>query len=162
MMIIAIALLSINCNIHHPVKINYIEIKWVGPEQHPIKTIFISNKEVIIKIDGRSVEINNEKPQLLTDADQMKLSAGLYSVLIIDNNTFEKVSAFIDQHHEFFTNCTKKNFDDIIYSIISKGKIYNISYKQKDGFFSNLFGFLKAKNCDKGSIKTLTSYLPPC
>ncbi len=157
LILVVILLLFVNCQIaKQPEKMEYIEIKHVGIEQKLIKPLFLSVKNVTIEVKGDYAIINGQKPELLTARDKLILSNSDYSVLIIDDLTFQKIALFIHQYPNFL-----KNKDDrkiINYSIISKGTVYDISYKHTNIFFSDLIKFLTTEKCNRDSISALDSY----
>jgi len=159
LLLIILVLVLIQCTTNRPEKISYIEIKHVGIEQKPVKTLFISTKVVNIDVKGNYFQINNQKPELLTGRDQFIFANSEYSVLQIDDKTFQKIIFFINQHLYFFDHTAKQDSRDIDYSIVIDGVHHDISYERETVFFSQMILFLKSENCDKKSVEALISDL---
>jgi hypothetical protein len=115
-----------------------IEIEHTGMEDKPIKTLNISTKKVNAKIGQDEFH---------------------FTFAVTNAVTYQAIIDFVKNNQRFFTNDTNKNhgdYDD--YAITVKGKVYNIFYKLKDQFFSNLILYIKAKKEDKSLIEKLSIY----
>jgi len=146
-----------NCHQVKPIqKADYIEFKHIGPQEEIIKSLFVSDSKIDVRVEGDYEIINGNKSKISDIGDKLMISDGDYDVQIVDTSTFKQMESFINK----FPNFLKSN-DDLKtanFSVMLERKSYNISFPNTKVFFEELVQYLSMQNCNKGDVSSLNSY----
>jgi hypothetical protein len=137
-------------------KADYIEFKYVGPQEAIIRWLFVSDSKIDIQVDGDYEIINGNKSKISDIGEKMMISGGDYDVEVVDTASFKQIMSFINKFPNFL-----KNNDDLkttSFSVIFQGKAYNISFQNTKVFFEELVQYLEMQHCNKDDVSSLNSY----
>jgi len=138
---------------------DFIEIKHTGMEEKHIRSLIISIKKINIEPDENSLLAGFTNVRSLTAEQKDAILNLQYDFVITNITTYQLLIDFVNRNQFFFTDSINKNHgDNMDYSITVKGKVYNIFYKSKNLFFSNLINYLRVKKGDKALIEKLSKY----
>jgi len=135
---------------------DYIEIRHTGMSEKPVKTLLLSREKLTIDIDKNDPLIRLLYKKNI-NRKQMDSSVGLrYDLLITNERTLTTIKKIVRNNQAYFVDSNHKNhgsFED--YAVVVNRKTYNIYYKQKKQFFSDLKAELIQSGCDQKVIAKL-------